>query len=48
VRQTGALRATVERRTGPVSAKAFEFISTRRQVDDVHAFMEHLVELLVR
>ena len=43
-----ALRATLERRTGPVSAKAFEFVSTRRQVDEVHAFMEHLVDLLVR
>ena len=43
-----ALRATLERRTGPVSAKAFEFVSTRRQVDEVHAFMEQLVDLLVR
>jgi hypothetical protein len=43
-----ALRATLERRTGPVSAHAFEFISTRRQVDEVHAFMEQFVDLLVR
>ncbi len=43
-----ALRATLERRTGPVSANAFEFVSTRRQVDEVHAFMEQLVNLLVR
>jgi hypothetical protein len=43
-----ALRATLERRTGPVSAKAFEFISSRRQIDEVHEFMGRLVEILVR
>jgi hypothetical protein len=43
-----ALSATVERRTGAISPTAFEFISTSRQVRQVHAFMHRLGELLVR
>jgi hypothetical protein len=43
-----ALSATVERRTGTISASAFEFISTSSQIRQVQAFMLGLGELLVR
>jgi hypothetical protein len=43
-----ALSATVERRTGAISASAFEFISTSSQIRQVQAFMLGLGELLVR
>lgn len=41
-----ALRATIERRTGSISATAFEFISTRAQVDEVWTFLSRLEEIL--
>jgi hypothetical protein len=43
-----ALTATLEGRTGPVSATAFEFISTRGQLDLVRTFMTRLPDLLAR
>ena len=43
-----ALIATLERRTGSISATAFEFVSTRRQVGDVRAFMAKLPDILRR
>ena len=43
-----ALRATLERHTGAVSATAFEFISTPGQIGDVRAFVERLPGLLLR
>ncbi|MBP7568914.1 MAG: hypothetical protein KBA95_02525 [Acidobacteria bacterium] len=43
-----ALTATLERRTGSISATAFEFVSTRRQVGDVRAFMAKLPDILRR
>ena len=43
-----ALTAILKRRTTPVSPTAFEFISTRAQIDDVHEFMRALPELLSR
>lgn len=42
-----ALRATIERRTGAVSATDFEFISSRAQIADVQAFMARLLHILV-
>lgn len=42
----GAVTAVVERRTTPVSATDFAFISTSAQIDDVRAFMRKLPELL--
>jgi hypothetical protein len=42
-----ALRATLERRTGAINAKEFEFISTRRQIDEVRAFMDRLRDVLI-
>ncbi len=42
-----ALRATLERRTGGVSATAFEFISTTRQIGEVRAFLERLLDILL-
>lgn len=41
-----ALTATLEGRTGPVSAMAFEFISTPRQLDLIRKFLERLPALL--
>jgi hypothetical protein len=41
-----ALAAIVERRTGAVSATAFEFISTTAQIDMVRAFITRLPGLL--
>lgn len=41
-----ALRATIEGRTGSISATAFEFISTRAQVNEVSAFLARLEEIL--
>ena len=43
-----ALKATVERHTGAVSATVFEFISTQAQVEEVRAFARALPELLRR
>ena len=43
-----ALTATLERRTGPVSATAFEFISTTGQIAEVRAFMGKLLDALRR
>jgi hypothetical protein len=43
-----ALTATVERRTGAVSATAFEFISTTDQIGEVRAFMGKLLDILLR
>ncbi len=39
--------AILERRTTAVSATAFEFISTGRQIRDVHAFMAKLFDVLL-
>ena len=41
-----ALTATLERRTGSISATAFEFIATTEQIDQVRAFMGKLVHML--
>ncbi len=43
-----ALTATLQGRTGSISATAFEFVSTRRQVGDVEAFMAKLPDILLR
>jgi hypothetical protein len=43
-----ALTATLERRTGAVSPTAFEFVSSRKQIDRAHAFMEMLPAVLLR
>ena len=43
-----ALTATLEGRTGAVSATAFQFISTTGQVARVHAFMGKLLDILTR
>ncbi len=43
-----ALSATVERRTGAISATAFEFISTSGQIRQIETFMSRLGDLLVR
>lgn len=43
-----ALTATLEGRTGAVSATAFEFISTAGQIDEVRAFMGRLLDVLRR
>ena len=43
-----ALRATLDRQTGAVSATAFEFISTTAQIRDVREFVEKLPDLLIR
>ena len=42
-----ALTATLERRTGAVSAAAFEFIATSEQIAEIDAFAGRLVEFLV-
>jgi hypothetical protein len=42
-----ALTAALERRTGRVSATAFEFISTRRQIAEVRMFGAKLVDILL-
>lgn len=42
-----ALTAILERRTGAVSATAFEFISTRAQLGQVQAFAGRLLDILV-
>ena len=42
-----ALPATLERRTGAVSATAFEFIATSAQIAEIDAFAGRLVEFLV-
>jgi hypothetical protein len=41
-----ALMAVLEARTGAVSATDFEFISTRRQLDDVREFVARLAAIL--
>jgi len=41
-----ALTATLEGRTGAVSATAFEFISTTGQIGQVRAFMRRLPDAL--
>ena len=41
-----ALTATLEGRTGAVSATAFEFISTTGQIGEVRAFMGRLLDVL--
>ena len=43
-----ALTAALERRTGAVSATAFEFISTTRQIASVREFMAQLPNALRR
>jgi hypothetical protein len=43
-----AVRATLDGHAGPVSATAFEFISTAGQVDEVRAFMGQLLDALSR
>ena len=43
-----ALTATLEGRTGAISATAFEFISTTVQIGDVRAFMARLLDDLRR
>jgi hypothetical protein len=43
-----ALTATLEGRTGAVSATAFQFISTTDEVARVHAFMGKLLDILTR
>jgi hypothetical protein len=43
-----ALTATLERRTGPISATAFEFISTTDQLRQVRAFTATLLDVLLR
>jgi len=42
-----ALTATLERRTGAVSATAFEFIATTGQIGQVRAFMGNLLHVLL-
>ena len=42
-----ALTATLERRTGAISATEFEFISTRSQLGNVREFMARLARHLV-
>jgi hypothetical protein len=42
-----AVTAILEGSTRPVSATAFEFISTAAQVRDVRAFMRKLLDVLV-
>ncbi|AMY08312.1 hypothetical protein LuPra_01506 [Luteitalea pratensis] len=41
-----ALRAVLERRTSPVSPRAFEFISTNAQIGDIRVFMRTLSGVL--
>jgi hypothetical protein len=41
-----AMAAVLERRRRPVSATAFEFVATTRQIDAVHAFVAELPERL--
>jgi hypothetical protein len=43
-----ALTAVLERRTTPVSATAFEFISTTAQIGDIRVFMGALQGVLSR
>jgi hypothetical protein len=43
-----ALTATLEGRTGAISATEFEFISTRSQLDTVREFMARFVDILGR
>lgn len=43
-----AMTAILERRSGPVSPTAFDFISTTRQIDAVHAFAAELPTRLRR
>ena len=43
-----ALMATLERRTGAISATEFEFLSTRRQLGNVREFMTRLLDILRR
>jgi hypothetical protein len=41
-----ALTAVLERRTGPISPTAFEFISTTAQLGDIRLFLKALPGLL--
>ena len=43
-----ALTATLEGRTGAISATEFEFISTRRQLGEIRAFMARFPDILLR
>ena len=43
-----ALTATLEGRTGAISATEFEFISTSSQLDGVREFMARLPDILRR
>ena len=43
-----ALTAVLERRTTLVSPTAFEFISTKAQIGDIHLFIKTLPDLLSR
>jgi hypothetical protein len=43
-----ALTATLEGRTGAISATAFEFISTRSQLGSVREFMARFLDILGR
>jgi hypothetical protein len=43
-----ALTATLDKRTGSVSATAFEFISTRDQIGKVRQFMAQFLDILGR
>jgi hypothetical protein len=43
---TDALTALLERRTGAVSATAFEFVSSGEQIEEIHTFAQRLPGLL--
>ena len=43
-----AMRATLEGRTGAVSATAFEFIATTGQIVEFERFVAKLLDLLLR
>jgi hypothetical protein len=43
-----ALTATLEGRIGAISATEFEFVSTRRQLGEIRAFMARFPDILLR
>ena len=45
---TAALTATLERRTGAISATAFEFISTRSQLRTIEEYLARFPDILLR
>lgn len=45
---TEAMSALLDRRTCPVSATAFEFIATNREIAAIHEFLQALPDLLLR